>query len=896
MPNSHETNHPAGSAPRRRRRRRSPWGTVGRVIGTLALIGLTTGAFLACFAAVYIQTVIMPQTGLTLSDYTLDLTTTMYYTDPDTQEKMELRTFHGDENRVWVSYSEIPEDLVNAAIAIEDKRFYSHHGVDWLRTLNGVLLMFTGKDIQGGSTITQQLIKNITTYNDVTVKRKIIEIFRALEFDKNYSKQTTLEWYLNYIPLGAGCSGVYTASYTYFGKHVSELSLAECASLIGITNNPSRYGPYSTAKFTDSETGEELTARDMNKRRQETILWQMYEQGMISAEERDAAIAEELNFVRGEGETQEVEPYTWYEDQVISDVVNDLMAELDLSREAALDMFYSGGLEIDTCLNPKVQAAVDAVYEDQSNLDHVSNTGQQLQSGITVVDNATGNVVALAGGIGEKTGSRIHSRATDTVRPPGSSIKPLAVYAPALEMGLITPGTVIDDTPYSVEDGSAWPVNSYGYYRGRMTVYDALEVSSNPVAVKVCCDYITPQIAFDFMTQKLGFTSLVQAAEINGRTYTDVAPGAMALGGLTNGVSTYEMAAAYSAFARGGVYITPRTYTQVRDSEGNVLLDNTQTSTAVMKETTAWYINYMLENVVSSGTGTRAKFSGMTIAGKTGTTTSRRDLWFVGYTPYYTAAVWTGYDQQERLASSLGNPSTTLWKQVMSVVHEGLENRDFPTPSGAEIVTVRYCADSGMLATDYCKTDIRGNREISGSFIKGEEPTQFCTLHVPAEICTDSPILDANGEETGLYHLAGEYCPREGTEGTEASVQTIGVLDYNRIRVTDSVVARDDQYLKSYLDAAGTCTVHTQAVVTPTPPPDFDINDPATWPTDDPFFNPFDPTTWPGYEPSDPSTDNPEPTPSPTTTPPPAEPTATLPPEPTEGVEGPDEEPYIPAA
>lgn len=878
MPTSNEINRPAGGAPRKRRRRKSPRGTVGRVIGTLALIGLVTGAFLACFSAVYIKTVILPQADLTLSDYTLDLTTTMYYIDPDTQQKMELRTFHGDENRVWVPYDQIPENLVNAAIAIEDKRFYSHSGVDWRRTLNGILLMFTGKDIQGGSTITQQLIKNITTYNDVTVKRKIIEIFRALEFDKNYSKQTTMEWYLNYIPLGEGCNGVYTASYAYFGKHVSELSLAECASLIGITNNPSLYNPYRN--------------REKNKERQEIILEQMYRQGKISAEERDAAITEELHFVRGEGEAREVEAYTWYEDQVINDVVADLMEQRELSREAALDLFYSGGLEIDTCLNPKIQAAVDAVYEDEANLNHVSKTGQQLQSGITVVDNSTGNVVALSGGIGEKTQSRLHSRATDTVRPPGSSIKPLAVYAPALEMGLITPGTVIDDTPYSVEDGVAWPVNSYSYYRGRMTVYDALEVSSNTVAVKVCCEYITPQIAFDFMTQKLGFTSLIKAAEINGRTYTDIAPGAMALGGLTNGVSTYEMAAAYATFARGGIYTTPRTYTQVRDSEGKVLLDNTQTSTAAMKESTAWSINYMLKNVVANGTGTKAKFSGMTIAGKTGTTSSRKDLWFVGYTPYYTAAVWTGYDQQERLASNLGNPSTTLWKQVMSEVHKGLENKDFPSPSGAEVVTVRYCADSGMLATDYCKADIRGSREISGSFIKGEEPTQFCTLHVPVEVCTASPILDANGAETGLYHLAGEHCPREAA-GESATVKTVGVLDYERIRVTDSVVARDDQYLKSYLDAADPCTVHTQAVVPPSPPPSFNIDDPTTWPTDDPFFNPFDPTTWPDYDPSEFPTNTPQPTPSPT--PPPAEPTPT-PPEPTGGLEGPDDEPYIPAA
>ncbi len=809
----------------RRRHRSGRARRIGRVIGTLLLIGVTTCTILACFAAIYIKTIILPKAGLDLRDVSLNLSTTMYYTDPDTGERTEMQTLHGDENRVWVSYGDIPKDLLNATVAIEDKRFFTHKGVDWLRTAKSVICMFTGQDIQGGSTLTQQLIKNLTKQDEVTVKRKVTEIFRALEFDKKYSKEETLEWYLNYIFLGENCSGVYTASYAYFGKNVKDLDLAECASLISITNNPTIYDPYRD--------------RAANKARQELVLSQMCEQGYITKEQRDAAIAEELNFVRGEDESRPVTIYSWYEDQVIDDVIHDLVDQLGISSEAAADLVYSGGLEIDTCLNPKVQAAVDAVYENRENLNYTSSAGQPLQSGITIVDNSTGNVVALSGGIGPKTESRGWNRATDSLRPPGSSIKPLSVYGPAFEMGLITPATVVDDMPYQMEGGDPWPVNSYGEYRGLMTVFEAVEDSANTAAVRVLGDYLSPEVSFDFLQERFGINSLVDSVKIGGKNYTDKGLAQLGLGGLTKGVSTYEMAAAYATFARGGIYTSPRTYTKVTDSQGKVLLDNTAQSKVAIKETTAWYINYLLKNVVAAGTGTNANFSGMEIAGKTGTTSSRKDLWFVGYTPYYTAAVWTGYDQQERLGTSLSNPSTGLWRKVMSSIHKGLEYRDFERPSGSEIVSASYCMDSGMLPTEYCKNDPRGSRVTTGQFIKGDEPTQYCTVHVPVEVCLDDPILKADGTGTGMYRLKGEFCPEE-------SLRVVSVLDYVRNLVDPGIAVKDQIYLKSWLEAQGTCTVHTGVVVTPTPEVKFDINDPTTWPTDDPDFDPLDPATWPG--------------------------------------------------
>ena len=855
MAETRRTTNQSGEPPRRPRRK----GGAGRVIlgilkviGTLILIGCTTGAILACFAATYIKTVIIPQDYVDASAYSMNLSSTIYYTDPSTGEAKELRTLHGEENRVKVDYEEIPEDLVNALVAIEDQRFWKHQGVDWRRTGGAFLNMFLGmKDTYGGSTITQQLIKNMTQNDDVTVKRKILEIFRALEFERNYSKEEILEMYLNYIFLGESCYGVGTASLTYFGKPVSELSLAQCASLIGITNNPSRYDPY-ISDYT----------LEQNKLRQEIILNEMLEQGYITQAEHDAAVAEELVFVgRGQGTTSTT-VYSYFEDQLIKDVIADLKAEYDLSDQMASQWVYNGGLSIYCTQNPEIQAKVDAVYEDLSNFNATSSTGAQLQSAITVIDNATGNVVAVAGGVGEKTGSLTLNRALSQ-RQPGSAIKPLAVYAPALDLGVITPATVIDDSPYSFDGdgGSPWPVNSYGYYRGLTNVYNGLQDSINTLAVKVLANYTSPQVAYDFLVNNLGFSTdhLVVQEERNGTVFSDIGLAQLALGGLTDGVTTLEMASAYSAFPRGGLYIEPRTYTKVERVDPDtgavtVLLDNQAESHAAMKDSTAWYINTMLQNVIKNGTGTSARFEGSTmpIAGKTGTTTSRKDLYFVGYSAYYTAAVWSGFDQPERMSSGLQQQSAVTWKKVMSAIHEGLEDKSFPTPS-AGTVTVPVCADSGLQATEACKHDARtgeGGRIINMTFVKGDEPTTFCEVHKDVEICLDAPFLDADGNPNGMYHLAGEFCPEE-------SRRTVSILDITREGAAAAVTVRDNQFTTGHLEALGEaayCDVHTTAQVPePTEKPPIDPMDYTTWPGPEDYdniedynrFNPFDESTWP---------------------------------------------------
>ena len=365
------------------KRKRKKHGKTFKVVMTIVLIFVITAAMLLCMAAAYIKNVIIPNAGLEMTAYDLNLTSTILCKDPETGAYKVTQNLYGAENRVWVDIEEIPKNLQNAAVAIEDKRFYKHNGVDWVRTAKAVSLMFTGKDIQGGSTLTQQLIKNMTSDNEVTVKLKIMEIFRALEFEKKYSKEDILEAYLNYIYLGQGCNGVYTASYTYFGKHVSELSLAECASLIGITNNPSKYDPLGTLEVKDEETGEVKTSRDFNKERQETILNAMLEQGYITQEEHDAAVAEELHFNfdnTGDSGEDTSDVYSWYEEQVISDVCDDLVEQLKISEELASQMVFYGGLKIYTCIDPEVQAEVDKVYSNLDNLPYKSSDGQQMQS------------------------------------------------------------------------------------------------------------------------------------------------------------------------------------------------------------------------------------------------------------------------------------------------------------------------------------------------------------------------------------------------------------------------------------------------------------------------------------------------------------------------------------
>lgn len=837
-----EQTAPRPNRKRKNRRARRIVGRIFKTIVTLFLIGVITCSFLACFAAVYINQVILPQVSFDIADYPMNLSSIIYYNDPETGELLEYETLSGDQNRIWISYDEIPKNLIYAAVAIEDRRFYEHNGVDWLSTAKGVLTFFTGGTIRGGSTITQQMIKNVTQHDDVTVKRKILEIFTALDFDKKYSKEQTLELYLNYIYFGRNCYGVSTAAYKYFGKDVTELSLAECASLISITNNPSLYDPY--------------TYPENNKERRGYVLDGMVRDGRITQEECDAAKAEEIDFHSANSSGQQSTLYSWYTEQVITDVINDLMDTYGYTESVATNLVYSGGLSIYSCVDTNVQAVVDKVYSNAENLPYTSRSGQQLQSAITIIDDK-GNVVALAGKLGEKTSedTRGYNMATRALRQPGSTIKPISVYAPALEMGLITPYSVYEDSPDRILNDNPWPSNENRRYRGQMTVNTAVSNSTNTVAVRVL-EQVTAEASYEYLTEKFGIsdTHVLWQETINGKEYTDLGASQLALGGLTKGLTTLDMASAYSVFPRNGIYVEPRTYSKVEDSNGKVLLSNSLEGEAVLKESTAYYMNTMLKNVMSSGTGTRYKFSNMSLAGKTGTTTSNYDRWFVGYSPYYTAAVWVGYKNPETIKVSGGNPAGNMWKLVMEEIHESLENKDFPTADG--LVAEEYCLDTGLRATEACHSDIRGDRVAVGYFYPEDVPVDYCEAHTMVAVCTADAVEDENG--VTHYHLAGEFCPDSGVDENGAdTLGRVSVSVLNMVRMSageGEVVLEDAPYFLEALEALGPCTVHTEAIEVPIMPYDpsiFDINIPETWPTveQDPNFDPSDPATWPSAVP-----------------------------------------------
>ena len=749
------------------RKQHSGWRIFGRVIGTIVLVGVLTLLVFACLFALYVKNDLAQQNNFSLEGFALDQTSVIYYEDPKTGQDVVLQKLFGGANRTWVKYEDIPKNLVHACIAIEDKRFMEHHGVDWFTTMKACVKMFLGSGSAGGSTITQQLVKNVTGNREVTVRRKLAEIYSALKLEKEYTKEGIMEWYLNVIALGENCEGVQSASQVYFGKDVEELDLAQCASLIGITNNPSIYDPYINP--------------DKNKERQKIILGEMLSQGYITQSQYDAAAAEKLVFVRksNDSSSADEEYYTYFEDQVIRDVVNDLCDKTGYDYDIVYKMVMTGGYQIYSTYNPDAQAAVDAVYEDLSQIPKTASS-QQLQSGIVIIDNKTGDIVAMAGGVGKKEGSLTLNRAAQSLLSPGSTIKPVSVYAPAIELGLITPATVYDDTPYSFTDNSWWPKNSDSTFRGLVSINEAMMESLNTVPVKLVAE-MTPEYCYQFAKEKMGLSTLVSDyVTSSGEVRSDVNLAPMALGGLTNGVTVRAMAAAYAAFADEGVYREARTYTKVTDASGrNIILDNTQDSYAAMKDMTAWYITDMLMNTVKSGTGYGAKLENMTVAGKTGTTTSDFDRWFVGYTPYYTGVVWCGYDDPEEvvLTDSETNPAVVLWQKVMSTLHDGLANREFTKPGN--VVECTVCRDSGKLVTDACKSDPRGSRAVKVQLSLYDVPTENCDVHTEVEIC------DGSG------HAANEFCAL--VEGN--TTHKVGLLNISRAFPVSGITVQDQAYV-----------------------------------------------------------------------------------------------------
>lgn len=635
-------------------------GLVFKIIITLLLVILTTCLLFVCIFAFYVKTSLVDDLDISLDDYSLSESSTVY----DSAGNV-LTTLSGSENRIWVDYEDIPEDLEHALVAIEDKRFYDHKGVDWYRTVGAVFNMFLGmRDNFGGSTITQQLIKNLTGDNEVTVQRKLVEIFRALEFEKHYDKEEIIEWYLNAVYFGEGCSGIYTAAQTYFGKEPKDLTLAECASIVGIVNLPTYYSPFYSV--------------ENNKERQKTVLREMYEQGYITYDEYTEAVNEELVFVRSETEVATQEIYSYYVEAVIDDVIADLMEVRGVNYETAERLLYSGGYQIYTCCDSRIQGIVDTYYDNLDNFPNVYNTtSQQLQSAMVIIDPYTGNIAAMRGGVGEKNANLILNRATETTRAPGSSLKPLSVYTPALDLGIITQNTlVMDGNPsnpgYTLEHFSFYPRNAGGTYANApVTIRQGLVSSLNTVAVQIL-DKLGLETSYSYLRDVFGITTLVDA---------DYNPSPLALGELTNGVTVREMAQAYCVLVNDGTFTESRTYTQVLNSNGDVVLDNVPEQREAVRVNAARNMIDMMVGSATYGTSSGANFYTQEIAGKTGSSGENRDRWFAGMTPYYVGVVWTGHDIPVKEGVNWSNPAVTIWRNIMQQVHEGLEYRSFPDPT-----------------------------------------------------------------------------------------------------------------------------------------------------------------------------------------------------------------------
>lgn len=850
----------SSGAPRKKKKRVS----VGRIIGqtvlvlfTLCVIGVLTIAIFFKIFMTYVNTTLLPSLETETQELTLGLASTVYYQDNETGEWLELETLYtSGSNRELVTYDQIPEHLINALVSIEDHRFWEHHGVDWEGTAAAIVQTVTGGNTRGGSTITQQVLRAMTGDNDVTVKRKFREIFRALEYEKTHSKEEILTEYLNRVYFGHGCDGIQTAAQTYFGKNVWELDLAESACIVGITNNPSLYDPLRDAEFVQAD-GSIKTPRDKNKERQELILDKMVEYGYITQEECDAAKAEKLIFTDseeykelhggedgGESSTNNGQAFSWFMDAVYNDAIELIMEAKGCTEKMASELLYSAGYQIYTTLDMDIQNIVDSVYEDTSNFDYPSKNGTPLSSAITITDPYTGDVVAMAGGVGEKTESLSLSLATSR-RPCGSAIKPLSVYAPAIDNNVIGPGSVIDDYPIRLNDAGTggYPKNSNNKYIGPVTVSYAVQQSVNTVACRVL-EMLGYATSFEFMENNLGF-------DLDER---DIGVGPLAMGGLTYGVTTEEMAAAYGAFANSGIYNKPRTITQILSNDGKeVIVDNPVQSSVAMKESTAYLMNKMLRSVVTSGTGTSANFSGMTIAGKTGTTSNNFDRYFVGYTPYYSAAVWIGYaDGNEKITAS-GNPAAKIWKLVMEQVHEGLEDKSFPDkPAG--IVSVSVCADCGLKPSALCSQDYRGSRVITVEMQEEAVPTETCTCHVEAQFCSESNML------------AGEFCPEEcrvtrvllqGRQFLEVPYGSAVTNEDGTVTTGWPILATDSDAHLSYVQTKGTCNIHTEDYEDPDVlvPGDEGWEWPDWWPWGDGNDDEEDPGSDTEQRPTDPDED-----------------------------------------
>lgn len=658
-----------------------------KVLLTAVTVMLITGAIVFSSVLVYIMSLANDTFDYDLRATKLKLTSFIYVND-ENGTPQEYQKVYNTENRVWVDFDEIPEYMRNAAIAIEDKRFLSHKGVDFVRTSGAVLNLLTGShDSYGGSTITQQLIKNLTEDNKVSLTRKLREIFRALNFEREYSKDEILEAYLNVVNFGSGCRGVQAAANLYFSKDIKDCTIAECAAIAGITQNPSAYTP--------------LVYPENNKARRETVLLEMYNQNMISLDQYNEALEESKNMVfknnnldDSNNNTENQAIRNWYIEALLNDVIEDLSTNLKIGKTTAEEMLFNQGLKIYCAMDKDAQEKAESVLKDEN----IMPKDKDLDLGYVMMD-LDGRILATLGGRKEKTANLLYDKANQARRQPGSTIKPIAVYAPAIDLSMYNYSSLVPDKPFSNiditgnGDFTTWPKNWYSGYRGNVTLQWAIEVSANAPAAQVLSQ-LTPQRSYQFLNEKLGFKSL------DPRDAESLAP--LSAGGTHVGVTVREMAAAFQIFGNGGNYNKPFTYFYVTDSKDNIILDNRNNiKTQAISSQTATIMNRLLRNVVTGpeGTGRAANISNWNVIGKTGTTDNDHDSWFIGVTPYSVAGIWTGYDTPKTITET--SSAIKIWKQIMTKYLENKEPKDYNYDSN--VVTCAYCKSTGKLANEsYC--------------------------------------------------------------------------------------------------------------------------------------------------------------------------------------------------
>ena len=663
--------------------------------------------------------------------------------DIDDEQIFDLSS--GDINRKIITYSEMGPYLPNAYVAIEDKRFYDHSGIDLTRTMSAAIqyVLRGGHSSYGGSTITQQLVKNLKSDKDDTgfagVTRKIREMSRAYQIEQMLSKQQILEQYLNIIYVGGTTiCGVENGAKYYFSKSAKDLDLAEAAFLAGINHSPNSYNPFW------NEGDEDVTKAI--KTRTKTVLAEMKDQNRISdnAEEAEKlyneAVAEvEAGLKFKEGSFNNATQMSYHTDAAIKEVVSDLAELKDIDEKAARSLLVSGGYKIYTTQNTEIQKRMEKEYVKDEYVYYARTTGgpkenkEHTQSGMVIIDNKTGYVIGCMGGLGTDVDATGYNRAIQAVRQTGSAIKPLANVIPGLEEGVITAATVYDDR--RADFGGGYAPRNVANYRGLTTVRKSIEVSSNVVNMKILSN-VGPSKAIKYL-QDMGLSHVNPDLDNNL---------ALSIGGMSEGATPLEMAAAYEAIANGGEYTEPTFYTKVEDSNGNVILESKQEKRRVMEETTAYITADILKDVVtgSSGTAYMCKISGMDVAAKTGTTDSKKDKWLCGFTPYYSAATWVGYDTPEEVRYGNANAAQQIWARIMKDIHSDLKDAKFVKPSG--ITTATVCLQSGKLATKSC------TQKYTEIFKAGTVP-KYCEGHDKVKIC----------KETGK--LATEYCPEVEEKG-----------------------------------------------------------------------------------------------------------------------------------